>query len=335
MKGGTVTLEHGSGGALSRDLIEKIVYPVFRSGDYPVLSDAASFELSGNLLLTTDTYVVDPPCFPGGDIGKLAVFGTCNDLSVCGAKARFLTLSLVLEEGFPIPRLEAILRSVSGAAASAEISIITGDTKVVPAGKGGNIFINTAGVGEREFTGNLSAQRAKPGDAIIVTGPLGSHGIAVLASRERLEVAASIESDCAHLHEVCRVLYDAGTSLRFMRDATRGGVAAVFNEICQNQPFGMDIEEALLPVLEEVAVVSDLLGLNPLEIANEGVIVAVIDSHSAAQALRRLSQLPSADGASAVGVVTAEHPGKVHLKTHVGGWRVLDFPRGLLLPRIC
>ena len=330
-----VRLEHGSGGALSRELVEKVVWPRFRGARYSALSDAAPLRLSGEVLFTTDTYVVDPLFFPGGDIGRLAVFGTCNDISVCGGKAAFLSLALVIEEGLPRRDLEAVLDSVAAAADEACVEIVTGDTKVVPAGRGGRLFVNSSGVGARVFPHELSPARIRPGDRVLVSGPLGAHGLAVLAARERLPVGAPVRSDCALLHPLCEGLFGLGQGLRFARDATRGGLAAVLNEACSGLPFGMLIDEAAIPVDENVAAAAGILGLDPLEVANEGVLVAVVAPECAAPACDLLRGTSVGRLASVVGTIVEERAGRVVLETRAGGRRFVDFPRGLLLPRIC
>jgi hydrogenase expression/formation protein HypE len=333
--GPRITLEHGSGGALSRELTEELVYPCFRGPEYPELADATAFDLEGRGLLTTDSYVVDPPFFPGGDIGRLAVFGTCNDLAVCGATPLFLSLGMVIEEGFTTADLEKILRSARSAADQAGVRIITGDTKVVPSGKGGGIFLNTAGVGRALPGLSLSPMRLQAGDQLLVSAAVGAHGLAILAARESLSIASALRSDCANLYPQCAALAELGTGLRWMRDATRGGVAAVLNELARGTAFGLEVQEEAFPVEGPVAAAADLLGLNPLEIANEGVLVAAVAGPAGERARELLRAQPLGHRACRVGEVTAEHPGRVILQTAIGGRRILDLPRGLLLPRIC
>jgi hydrogenase expression/formation protein HypE len=330
-----IRLEHGSGGALSRDLVELVIHPLFRSDAYPDLTDASPVEIGSNYLLTTDGYVVDPPFFPGGDIGMLSVFGTANDLAVCGAEPICVSLALVLEEGFPISDLKRILQSAAAAAREANARIVTGDTKVVPKGKGGGIFVTTSGLGRRVFPHVLATRRIQAGDSVIVSGPLGAHGLTVLAARESLPVAGSLRSDTAFLYPLVSRLFHLSESLRFMRDATRGGISSVLNEIVRSAPWGIVLEESDLPVTDEVRTVSDLLGLNPLEIANEGVFVAVVAGQAEEEALRALHGLPLGKGARRIGKVSADKPGAVLMTTKIGGTRIVDFPRGLLLPRIC
>ncbi len=338
--GERITLEHGSGGWLSRLLTEQVVFPAFRGEAYPDLLDAAAFRVDGPAYLTTDTYVVDPPFFPGGDIGRLAVFGTCNDLAVLGARPRYLSLGMVLEEGLALADLKRVLRSVREACAEAGVAVITGDTKVVPGGKGGGIYLNTAGVGAwADLPGRAPAaphpRRIQEGDRLLVSAPVAAHGIAVLAARESLPVASGLRSDCAYLGPLCEALLSLGEELRFLRDATRGGVSAILNEIARERGLGLEVEEARLPLDPAVGAAADLLGLNPLEVANEGVLVAVVSEPACEPALQLLRRHPLGRKADWIGRVTAEHPGRVILETRVGGRRILDFPRGLLLPRIC
>lgn len=331
----SIKLEHGSGGALSRELVEEIIYPHLAGAAYPSLSDGTYVSCRDAMCMTTDTYVVDPIFFPGGDIGKLAVFGTCNDLAVSGAEPKYLSLGFLLEEGFPIEDLVRILKSIAEAAESSGVSVVTGDTKVVPAGKGGGIYINSTGIGAKVFPGQLDPSRIGEGNVIIASGPVGAHGIAVLASRENLPVGGGIRSDCANLYPLCSDLFALGDGLLFLRDATRGGVAAILNEIVSGLTTGILVREADIPVDEGVRVAAGILGLNPLEIANEGVCIAVVAKDGESAATSALRRHEAGKGAVVIGEVTGEFPGKVILKTRVGGWRTLDIPRGILLPRIC
>ena len=330
-----VRLEHGSGGVLSRELIEQIIYPALRNAAYPALTDGTDIRCSALMCMTTDTYVVDPPFFPGGDIGRLAVFGTCNDLAVSGAMPEYLSLGIVLEEGFLLQEFSLILDSVATAAEEAGVSVVTGDTKVVPAGKGGGIYINSTGIGRKKFDGILDPDEFNTGDSVILSGPVGAHGIAVLGAREDLPVGDSVVSDCANLYPLCEELYAFGPALKFMRDATRGGLAAVLNEIVSERAWGILIREADLPVNQDVRVAADILGLNPLEIANEGVFVAVVAPEVASDALKRLSTHQEGRKAEVIGTILEEPAGKVFMETRIGGRRMVDLPRGLLLPRIC
>lgn len=331
-----IKLEHGSGGALSRELIEKVIFPRWRGVSYPSLSDATGITVDEkDILMTTDSYVVDPLFFPGGDIGTLAVFGTCNDLAVSGARPRYLSLGLILEEGLLMRDLERVLDSVAAAAKEAGVSIVTGDTKVVPAGKGGGIYINTCGIGTRETASEPGVNKIKTGDVVFVSAPIGAHGITVLAEREKLAVAGSLSSDCGFLYPLCKALFEHGKSVRFLRDATRGGVSAVLNEIVMGSDIGILVQEKQIPVSEDVSVVAKLLGLQPIEIANEGVIIGVIGPDDADAAIQTLRQFPLGEKAAVIGEVTDERQGKVIMQTRIGGKRIIDLPRGLLLPRIC
>ncbi len=332
-----IRLEHGSGGELSRRLVEEVIHPYLRCPASADLPDAARLDLAGPIALTTDSYVVDPPFFPGSDIGRLAVFGTCNDLAVSGARARALTLALVLEEGLPIAVLRRVLASVKAAAAEAGVEVVTGDTKVVgraTLGRDPGLHLNTAGVGEVVF-GPLGPSLVRPGDRLIVSGPLGAHGVAVLAARENLSAAAGIRSDCALLWPLVERLFALGPAVRFLRDATRGGLAAVANELCRGAGFGITIREAGLPSDVDVAVALDLLGLDALEVANEGVLVGVVAADAADAAVAAVRGHPTGARAAIAGEITADEPGRVVLETRIGGNRLVDFPRGLLLPRIC
>lgn len=334
--GKRIQLEHGSGGALSRQLVEDLLYPRIKNRDYPELTDAALLRMRGrDFLFTTDTYTIQPYIFPGGNIGSLAVYGTCNDLAVSGGCPRYLSVGMVLEEGFPLADLEIIADSIRAASEETEISVVTGDTKVVPRGRGGGIYINTSGIGEPAASVPLSLNRILPGDKVICSGPVGTHGIALLAAREGLLPEASLASDAAPLFPLCKKLFELGEGLRFIRDATRGGAASVCNEMVSGREIGIELEEELFPVLPEVRSLAEILGLNPLEVANEGVFISVVSGPSASEALELLRSLRPGEHAACVGTVTEEHPGKVVLTTPVGGRRILGFPRGLLLPRIC
>ncbi len=345
-----ILLEHGSGGELSRRLVEEVIHPYVRCRASADLPDAARLEIRSPIAFTTDGYVVDPPFFPGSDIGRLAIFGTCNDLAVSGARARALTLALVLEEGLPISVLRAVLASVQAAAAEAGVEVVTGDTKVVgraPTGStaGGavsgrtpehapGLHLNTAGIGEVVFE-PLGRSLVRFGDRLLVSGPLGAHGVAVLAAREGLPVAAGIRSDCAELWPLAERLFALGPAVRFLRDATRGGLASVANELCRGMSFGVSLRERDVPVDSDVAVALDLLGLDALEVANEGVLVAIVAAEVADRALAALRSHPTGARAAIAGDITADAPGRVVLQTRIGGRRLVDFPRGLLLPRIC
>ena len=332
-----IRLEHGSGGELSRRLVEEVIHPYLRCPASADLPDAARLDLAGPIAFTTDSYVVDPPFFPGGDIGRLAVFGTCNDLAVSGARARALSLALVLEEGLPVEVLRRVLASVKAAAAEAGIEVVTGDTKVVGRAspdRAPGLHLNTAGVGVVVFE-TLGRSLVRPGDRLIVSGALGAHGVAVLAAREGLSAARGIRSDCALLWPLAERLFSLGPAVRFLRDATRGGLAAMANELCRGMRFGVALRERDVPADPDVAVALDLLGLDALEVANEGVLVAVVAGAAAGEAVASLCSHPTGARAAICGAITADGPARVVLETTIGGRRLVDFPRGLLLPRIC
>ena len=339
-----IRLEHGSGGALSRELVDNVIYPRFRNDRYASLSDATQLGNIENPYLTTDSFVVDPVFFPGGDIGKLAVFGTCNDLAVSGARPVALTLGCILEEGFGMSDFEQILDSIADACRIAGVAIVTGDTKVVPRGSGGGIYLNSAGIGSGEHSGSLGPESIAPGDAVILSGPIGAHGISVLSARERLPVAGAIRSDCANLFPACRELFGLGADLKLMRDATRGGVSAVTNELIADTSYAMLLDEESLPIDADVRAAADILGLNPLEIANEGVFLAIVAGSRAVEAVERIRGtivgkdacvVGRIDDATAIAKSSTTVAGRVVLETSIGGRRIVDIPRGLLLPRIC
>jgi hydrogenase expression/formation protein HypE len=332
---GAVRLEHGSGGALSRQLVEGIIYPELRSEAYRELTDASPVDPGSDMLVTTDGFVVDPPFFPGGDIGSLAVYGTCNDLAVSGARPFALALSVVLEEGFPLADVRRVVSSIAAAAAETGARVVTGDTKVVPRGKGGGIFLTTTGLGRKRFSHPLTPRRIQVGDRVVVSGPVGSHGLAILCARESLPVGGALRSDAAFLYPACESLYPLGEELRFMRDATRGGAAAVLNEAAEGAGWGMLVSEEAFPVLPDVRAAAEILGLSPLEIANEGVFIAVVAPAALRACLDALHACTLGRHACCIGEIMRESPGQVVLETRVGGRRNLDFPRGLLLPRIC
>jgi hydrogenase expression/formation protein HypE len=315
--------------------VEQVIYPRFRGDAYTELGDASPVEPGSSLLMTTDGYVVDPPFFPGGDIGKLAVYGTCNDLAVSGAEPFSLALAMVLEEGLPVSDLRRVVDSVAEAAAETRTRVVTGDTKVVPRGRGGGVFLTTTGLGKRVFPHALTPRRIRAGDRVVVSGPVGSHGMAILAARESLPVGAGLRSDAAFLYPLCSALYGLGEDLRFLRDATRGGIAAVLNEAAGGSAWGILTHEEAFPVLEDVRSAGLILGLHPLEIANEGVVVAVVAETAVKKCLDLLRSHPLGRQAAIVGEVVSSPIATVLLETSVGGKRTLDFPRGLLLPRIC
>lgn len=331
-----ILLSHGGGGKHTRDLIEKYFLPSFTNTHLDTLGDAAVFPVKGGkLAFTTDTFVVKPLFFPGGDIGHLAICGTVNDLAVSGAKPAFLSAGFVIEEGLPIEILEKIIASMKETARQAGVQVVTGDTKVVERGGADKIFINTSGIGfldESLFPDNPIAA----GDKIIVNGTLGDHGIAVLSAREDLPLESDIKSDTAPLNTLIFPLLEKFPGkVKFMRDATRGGFATVLNEICGKKYFGISILEKQVPVRDDVRAVCELLGFDPLYLANEGKAVFIVDPRYAEEMKTFLSSLPLGQNAAITGEVTGEHPGRVVLKTGIGGGRILDLLIGDQLPRIC
>lgn len=330
-----ILLSHGSGGRLSHELITRVLLPKFSNPILDKLDDSAVFELNGRVAFTTDSYVVSPIFFPGGDIGKLAVCGTVNDLSMSGAKPLFLSLSLVIEEGFLYDDLERILLSVKKAASEAGVQIVTGDTKVVNRGGADGIFINTSGVGLVPPGVNISGSNANPGDKILLSGTIGDHGIAVLSKREGLEFQHSIESDCAPLNHLVSEMLSVSANIHSMRDPTRGGLATVLNEFAAKSRVGILIFEDRIPVNETVRGACELLGFDPLYIANEGKLVAVVAASDADKILEKMRGNNYGSDAVIIGEVTEQYKGKVILKTILGSHRIVDMLSGELLPRIC
>jgi hydrogenase expression/formation protein HypE len=332
-----ILLGHGSGGRLTAELIEKLFVPAFDNAALKELDDQAVLAIGGGarLAFTTDSYVVSPIFFPGGDIGELAVNGTINDLAVGGARPLALSLALILEEGLALDDLARVVESVRRAAGRAGVAIVTGDTKVVDRGSADRIFINTAGVGLVREGLTLGSARIRPGDRILVSGTMGDHGIAILARREGLELGGDVRSDTAPLHDLVSAILDACPDVHAMRDPTRGGLAAVLHEIATRRDLGVSIDESSVPVSDVVRGASELLGLDPLFVANEGKLVAFVPEHGADHVLAAMRAHPLGERASLIGVVTEEHRGLVRSVTAVGGERLLDLPLGESLPRIC
>ena len=332
-----VLLGHGSGGKLSAALLRERFLPRFANPTLVPLGDAAVLEdAAGQLVVSTDTFVVSPLEFPGGNIGALAVHGTVNDLAMMGAEPRWLTVGFVLEEGLPFATLDRVLDTMAGAAAAAGVTIITGDTKVVERGKADGMFVNTTGIGVRPAGFAPAPDRAAAGDAVLVSGPIGRHGMAVMAVREGLAFETTIESDTACLVPLVRALRDAvGKGVHALRDATRGGVASVLNELAQASGVGAQLEEAALPVPPPVAAACAVLGLDPLYVANEGVFVAVVEDAVAETALAALRAHPLGAEAVRIGTITDDPGRMVTLRTAIGGRRIVDMLPGDQLPRIC
>ena len=337
VRGGRIDLSHGAGGRATAQLINEIFREAF---DNPYLDqgdDQAAFEVhAGRMVMSTDAYVVWPLFFPGGDIGSLAVHGTINDVAMAGARPLHLAASYIIEEGFPLADLQRIALSMGRAARDAGVAIVTGDTKVVERGKADGVFITTTGIGVVPPGIELSGDRARPGDRVILSGSIGDHGVAVMSKRSNLGFETELLSDSAALHGlVAQMVAAAGPSLRLLRDPTRGGLAATLNELAQQSRCGFMIEEAAIPVRPEVAAACELLGLDPLNVANEGKLVAVVAPDAADRLLAAMRAHPLGRDASIIGEVTADDQRFVQMTTAFGGGRIVDWLAGEQLPRIC
>jgi hydrogenase expression/formation protein HypE len=331
-----VLLGHGSGGTLSADLIRDVFLAEFHNPILNRLDDQAVLEVNGSrLAFTTDSFVVKPLFFPGGDIGSLAVHGTINDLAMGGAQPMYLSAAFILEEGLPIDTLRRVVQSMQEAAAAAGVSIVTGDTKVVEKGSGDQLFINTTGIGKVPDRLRLSADRACPGDAVILSGPIGDHGIAILAQRAGLEFDSCIQSDSAALHGLVAEMLGVTTNIRCMRDPTRGGISSSLNEIAASSKVGIELIERQIPVREEVRGACEMLGLDPLYVANEGKLIAIVAAESAQDLLAAMHRHPLGRDARLIGKVCEEHPRLVTMRTDLGTHRIVDMLSGDQLPRIC
>ncbi len=333
----TIVMGHGGGGKLGNELVEHLFLPAFRNPALENLGDAAVLDVAaGKLAMSTDSFVVQPLFFPGGSIGGLAVNGTVNDLAVSGAEPKFLSASFILEEGFPLAQLAAIVAAMAEAAAVAGVQIVTGDTKVVERGHGDGCYINTAGIGVLRPGITVGPHRAQPGDAILVSGTIGDHGMAIMSVREGLEFESQIRSDCAALNGlIADVLAAVGSGVHAMRDPTRGGLASTLNEIAQSSGVGVAIDEPSLPVRLEVQSACELLGLDPVYVANEGKAVFFVAPEAAERVLEVLRSHPLGRDAARIGQVTAEHPRMLVARTAMGANRVIATQIGEQLPRIC
>jgi hydrogenase expression/formation protein HypE len=331
----SILLAHGSGGRLSHELVEKKFLPYLANPALNKLDDSAIFEASGRLAFTTDSYVVNPIFFPGGDIGKLAVCGTVNDLAMNGARPLYLSLSAIIEEGFLLKELEQVIQSVKRAAEEAEVSIITGDTKVVNRGQADKLFITTSGVGIVPPGVDISGSNARVGDKVLLSGTIGDHGIAIMSQREGLRFSMTLQSDCAPLNKLVFQMLAVSSNIHCLRDPTRGGLATTLNELARQSKVGIVLEEARIPVKEEVKAACELLGLDPIYVANEGKLVAIVDPGDASEILAAMKKNIYGRDAAIIGEVTREHPGKVVMKTKLGPSRIVDMLSGELLPRIC
>lgn len=332
----TVLLGHGSGGKLSAELVRDVFLPALENPVLARLDDQAIVNINGQrLAITTDSFVVKPLFFPGGDIGSLAVHGTVNDLAVGGATPLFLSAAFIIEEGFAMESLRRVVNSMHQAAAAAGVQVVTGDTKVVEKGKGDSLFINTTGIGVVPDGLELSANRARPGDKVLLSGSIGEHGIAILAQREGLEFESEIQSDSAALHMLVADMLAVSREIRAMRDPTRGGVSSTLNEIAEQSQVGIELEGSSIPVREEVRGACELLGLDPLYVANEGKLIAIVAPEAADVLLQAMRRNPLGAGARIIGTVKQEDAGLVTMRTTLGTTRIVDMLAGDQLPRIC
>jgi hydrogenase expression/formation protein HypE len=331
-----VLLAHGGGGKLTHQLIEKMFLPAFGNSMLDARHDGAVIDIpSSKLAFTTDSYVVQPLFFPGGDIGSLAVNGTVNDLAMCGARPLYMSAGFILEEGLPMDTLWRVVQSMKAAAEHAGIQLVTGDTKVVNRGKGDGIFINTAGIGVIETQYPISPISVRPGDAILLSGDIGRHGIAIMAMREGLEFESAVVSDCADLSGIVLSLLASGIEVHCLRDLTRGGLASALIEIAEASQFHFEIDETAIPLQEDVQGACEILGFDPLYVANEGRFVSFVPARYAERALQQLRAHPLGEQACLIGTIKEDNPGMVTMKSRIGATRVVDMISGEQLPRIC
>lgn len=332
----SVLLGHGSGGKLSGEMLRNILLPAFQNPILDRLDDQAIVEVNGcRLAFTTDSFVVKPLFFPGGDIGTLAVNGTVNDLAMGGAKPLFLSLALILEEGFSIDTLRQVVESIRVAAAIAGVAVVTGDTKVVEKGSGDGLFVNTSGIGLVSGNVRLSADRARPGDVVLLSGTIGDHGITILSQREGLEFESEIRSDTTALHRLVADMLGVSAEIRCLRDPTRGGLSSSLNEIAERSKVCIELQERAIPIRDEVQGACEMLGLDPLYVANEGKLIAIVDPAAAEPILEAMRRNPAGRDAQIIGRVTAANPGLVTMRTKLGTSRIVDLLAGDQLPRIC
>jgi hydrogenase expression/formation protein HypE len=332
----TIQLAHGSGGQMTRELLEQIVFNTFRNPYLEQKHDGAIVPLKGPVVISTDSFVVSPIFFRGGDIGELAVNGTVNDVAMCGAIPEYISLGFIIEEGLEMAQFLRVVESVKRAAEKAGVQVVTGDTKVVESGKGDKIFINTTGIGNPHPKAQISMDRVRGGDQILVSGPIAAHGMAILSEREGLEFESEIQSDTACLNHLVRDLLDEfGPEIHLLRDPTRGGLSGVCSEIAQDSNLGILLRENALPLDKQVAAACEILGLDPLYVANEGVFCAIVSPAASAAVLEFMQQHPDGSRAALVGELREAHPGKVVMESPVGGTRIVTPLIGEQLPRIC
>ena len=332
----TIVMGHGGGGAMSGELVEHVFLPAFADDDLAKLGDSAVLPLlGGRVAFSTDSFVVRPLFFPGGSIGDLAVNGTVNDLAMSGAQPLFLSAAFILEEGVDVTKVGAVAQRLGAAAERAGVRVVTGDTKVVESGHGDGVYVNTAGVGVVPEGVHLRPDRARPGDVVIISGEIGVHGVAIMSVREGLEFGAAVESDCQPLNGLVAAMLEVTRVLHVLRDPTRGGVATALNEIARASGVGVELDERALPVPEVVANACAFLGLDPLQVANEGKLLAFVDREHAEEVLAAMRADPAGKAAVVIGECVEEHPGMVAATTGFGASRVVDLPLGEQLPRIC
>lgn len=331
-----ITLGHGSGGLLTNQLLDQSVFKILGNDELNNKLDGALLQLHGPIAFSTDSFIVSPIQFPGGDIGDLAINGTVNDLAMCGAKAQYLSLSFILEEGLPVQKFWEILYSIKWACDIAKVKIVTGDTKVVEKGKGDQIFINTSGMGCIHPNAQLNANRIEVGDKVLLSGTMANHGMAILSVRSGLSFESEITSDTRPLHFMVHGLLDEfGEDVKYLTDPTRGGVATVLNELAQGRKWGIDLYQSKLPIEAQVQQGCELLGLDPLYVANEGIFLSVVKASQADRIIAALKKRPEGSQAAIIGEITSEHPQKVILESAIGGKRVVNMLPGEQLPRIC
>ncbi|PSJ74073.1 hydrogenase expression/formation protein HypE [Sphingobacteriales bacterium UPWRP_1] len=333
---GIITMEHGSGGLMMHRLVKNLVFETLQDVMTGNVHDGAMLKLEGNIAFSTDSFVVKPLFFPGGNIGELAVNGTVNDVAMCGAVPQYLSLSFILEEGFLLEQFEQVLSGVRNACLKAGVKVVTGDTKVVEHGKGDELYINTSGIGKIHPRAAIGSERVKPGDVLLLSGQLAAHGTAVMCLREGLAFETTIQSDTAALNPLTTLLLDhLGNEIRFLRDPTRGGLATTLNELVADCGWGIEIEQAALPLQAQVEAACEVLGLDPLYVANEGIFLAVVSPDVAAVALQLMQNHSLGVNAAIIGRITAASEPRVLLRSKIGGTRVVHMLTGAQLPRIC